>query len=335
MKVSRSVVLPAYSDNLIRALLGLRIEEVDIPPIDDDEVLVKMEAAPCNPSDIAFLRGGYNIVKPLPAVPGFEGAGKVVETGKNAIHLKDKHVSCFVQENTGGTWAEYFKANARDCIILKEELNREQAACLSINPLTAFGMFEMVLKADCKSIIQNAAGGQVPGFVNTLAAKSGIDVINLVRKPEHVIQLMEQGQKFVLNVEDENFADDFLEISQQLKPTIAFDAVVGDITGQMLNVMPEGSKVVVYGGLSGAKISGVDPMGIIFHRKSIEGFNLNEWIPQLSDGEFLKITDEIQDLFIQGDFITEIQGTFKLDDIVKGIRAYIKSMSAGKILLTP
>ena len=69
----KSVVLPDYNANLIRALIGMKIKEKPIPVPSKDEVLIEMLAAPCNPSDIAFLMGGYNIKKPTPCIPGFEG----------------------------------------------------------------------------------------------------------------------------------------------------------------------------------------------------------------------------------------------------------------------
>jgi NADPH:quinone reductase-like Zn-dependent oxidoreductase len=205
IKTTRAVVLSAYNDNLLRAILGLKIEERAIRPLKENEVLVKMEAAPCNPSDIAFLRGGYNIIKPIPAVPGFEGTGIVVEAGTSSKNMIGARVSCFVQEDSDGTWAEYFIARKRDCIVLKENLSMEQAACFSINPLTAYGMFETVKQTNCKTIIVNGAGGQVPGFLRVFARTSGIEVINIVRKEEHVEGLKKNNEKIVLNSTDENF----------------------------------------------------------------------------------------------------------------------------------
>ena len=106
----KAVILPAYNKNVLRAMLSLKVEEIPIPIPQKDEVLIKIEATPCNPSDIAFMQGGYNIVKTLPSVPGFEGAGTVVSTGDSseAKKLFKKPVSCFTQEDSHGTWAEYF-----------------------------------------------------------------------------------------------------------------------------------------------------------------------------------------------------------------------------------
>jgi NADPH:quinone reductase-like Zn-dependent oxidoreductase len=330
---TRAVILPQYNDNLIRALLGLKIEEIDIPDLRSDDVLIRLEAAPCNPSDIAFLRGGYNIVKPLPAVPGFEGTGEVVDAGANAKNLLGKKVSCFSQEDADGTWAEYFRVKASDCIVLKEGMETDQAACLSINPLTAVGLFDKVAKAGNPAFIVNAAGGQVPAFMRALAAEKRIEVINIVRKPEQVAQLTGEGQPWVLNSADENFIEQLKETCNILRPAFAFDAVAGDMASQMLNCMPGEATLVVYGGLSGQAVSGLDPMGLIFRHKKVMGFNLNDWIAGMDQDRFQKYTDFVQDQFIRGKFKTTIQGHYKLEEVVTGIRTYIKSMSSGKILL--
>jgi len=334
-KTTKAVVLHAYNDNLLRAIIGLKIEEREIQPLKENEVLVKMEAAPCNPSDIAFLRGGYNIKKPLTAVPGFEGTGEVVEAGGHAIDLIGKRVSCFVQEDSDGTWAQYFIARKKDCIIIKENMSVEQAACFSINPLTAFGMFEMVKQTNCKAFIVNAAGGQVPNFLRVFAQKDGINTINIVRKESQIEELKKGGEKYVLNSSEDNFQEDLVKLCDDLKPTFAFDAVGGEMTAQLFNSMSAQSQVIVYGGLSGNSISGINTMDVIFKNKKLLGFNLNDWIPHKTSEELKSITDELQEMFISGELKTEIQASFKLDDVVKGIRSYIKSMSAGKVLFKP
>lgn len=335
MKTGKALILPEYNDNLLRAMLGLKVEERITRDPMDDEVLVKMQGTPCNPSDIAFLRGGYNIVKDLPCVPGFEATGIVVEAGSGALDLLNKRISCFIRGDQEGSWAEYFLAKKSDCFIVKDQLPMEEAACLSINPFTAWGLFEYVLEQGSQAFIQNAAGGQVAGQLRQLAKINGVEVINLVRKEEHVELMKAQGIKNVLNTSENSFQDKLFQLTTQLKPLIAFDAVGGEIGSQMLNVMPPSSRLVVYGALSGSLISGIDPMGVIFSKKLISGFNLNDWLDNLDANKLESVTEQIQDLMIASKMSTEIQGKFKLDEAVKGLRSYIKSMSSGKILFTP
>ncbi len=333
-KKSRAVILSDYNRNLIRAIIGMIVGERDIPALKKDEVLIKMEAAPCNPSDIAFIRGGYNIKKSVPAVPGFEGAGVVVDAGSNAKYLIGKRISSFIQEDKDGTWANYFIANKKDCIVLKDELNFEQGACLSINPFTAYGLVELAEEKNCTAIVQNASGGQVAEFVRVLAGLKEIEVVDIVRKEEQIEWLKQKGAKNVLDSTDENFKQKLKSLANDLKVGIAFDAVGGDMTGILLNALPVKSEVVLYGGLAGVSVQELNPFNIIFQGKKLSGFNLTEWIENKGKEEFEKINHEIQDLIIEGKVKTEIQAIFKLDDVVEGVRTYIKSMSGGKVLFT-
>ena len=333
MKKTKSVILPAYNRNIIRAIISLKRGERELPDLKPDEVLVKMEAAPVNPSDIAFIRGEYNVDKPMPAVPGFEGAGIVEETGAEAKSFLGKRVSCFVQGENDGTWAEYFVAKADNCIPVKEELPVEQAACLSINPFTAYAMFELARKKGVTAIVQTAAGGRVAEFIRVFAKKSDVSVINIVRKREQVEMLKNAGEEYVLNSVSEDFPEKLKELSHDLQAKMVFDAVGGELTGILLNEMPSGSDVVVYGGLSGSEISGVDTLEVIFGEKRIYGFDLNKWIADKSTESFRQAADIIQDMIIAGELKTGIRNQFSLDDIVSAIREYIKSMSGGKVLL--
>ena len=332
---TKAVILPAYNNNLIRALIGMKTGERDIPALNAGQVLIKMAAAPCNPSDIAFIRGGYNITRHVPAVPGFEGAGVVVDTGGNAKNMLGKRVSSFVQAEVDGTWAEYFIADANDCIVLKDELDFDQGACLSINPFTAYGLIELAGKNNCKAIVQNAAGGQVAEFIRVLADIKGIAVINIVRKQEHIAMLKDKGADYVLDSTNDNFETDYTKLVDFLRPAMAFDAVGGEMTGFLMTSLPSCSRLILYGGLSGSRLDGLDPVDIIFKGKKLQGFNLNEWIAGKTREEFRAVAGDIQDLIINGKMKTEIQGCFKLDDVVTGIRSYIKSMSSGKILFKP
>ena len=271
----------------------------------------------------------------MPAVPGFEGSGIVVETGNEARYFLRKRISSFTQADTDGTWAEYFITRADDCLILRDDLDFDQAGCLSINPFTAYGLVEMAIKQNCKAIIQNAGGGQISEFVRVLAGLNNLEVINVVRKEEHVQALKAQGVSFVLDSTKENFKDELKALSHQLKACIAFDAVGGEQTGLLLNTLPDHTSIVLYGGLAGGSISAIEPFDIIFRDKKLIGFNLTDWKSTKTKEEFQAINNYLQQLIIEGKIRTKIQAEFKLDDVINGIRTYIKSMSEGKILFKP
>jgi NADPH:quinone reductase len=333
----KAIVLPDYNLNVIRAMKSLQVRELDIPKPHACQVLIKVAAAPCNPSDIAFMRGGYNIMKPVPVVMGFECTGTVVETGDDprAMEMIGKRVSCFSQGDENGTWAEYFLTDYRNCLTVKDELDDDQAAALCINPFTAFALFNIALEKKTGAIIQTAASGQIGIFIRTLAKRKRIPVINLVRKEEHIKELGHTEDKFVLNLNDPGFESDLKQLANDYNATIAFDAVGGDLSGMILNVMPPGSELVIYGGLSGKPVGLINPLDIIFKAKTVRGFNLGDWKTEVGEEHFQKVSDELQCLLIDRVIFTRIQCTYSLDEAQPAIEQYIRNMSSGKVLFQP
>ena len=242
----KAVQLTAYNKNVLRALLSLEVVEKEIPELQKNEVLVKMHAASCNPSDIAFIQAGYNIIKKLPAVPGFEGSGVVVDVGSDLKDLVGKKVSCFIQDDVDGTWAEYVKLKKDSLIILDEAMDLDQAACFSVNPFTAYAMLEIAEIRASKAIVQNAAGGQVPALIRQFAKIRQIETINIVRKVETAEKLKAEGEKYVLVEQDEKFSDQLKQLAYDLNATTAFDAVGGHFSGLIINAMPLDSELIIY-----------------------------------------------------------------------------------------
>lgn len=332
----KGLELQQYNKNIIRALLSLKLIEKETPKPQDKEVLIKMYASPVNPSDIAFMQGGYNIVKSLPSIMGFEGAGIVIDTGENAKEFLGKKVSCFVQEDADGTWADFVITKKYNVIPLLDDMDMDQAAALAVNPFTAAGLME---QANCEkgtALILTAAGGQVARFCRDIAKERGVRTINIVRKDETLEKLKAGGVEFVLNEQDDDFPEKLKEISKKVKICSAFDAVGGELTGKIFNILPDGANLILYGGLSNKPVCGLDNLKIIFNKNKIYGFSLPDWIKSKIDtGEFYGISEKIQKKFIEGTFKTEIRKSVKLKDAINGIRDYISNMSKGKILLKP
>lgn len=333
----KAIILPDYNANIVRAMKSLEVSNIAIPKPGDHEVLIKVDASPCNPSDIAFMRGGYNVRKPVPAVMGFECSGTIIETGPSpeAREFLGKRVSCFGRETDSGTWAEYFLTRYDHCLDLRDDLSIEQSATLCINPFTAYALLQLALDSHARAIIQNGASGQIGIFIRAMARHHGIKVINLVRKEEHIKQLNLSGEQYVINLTDEHFSRKLEEMAKGLQATLALDAVGGEISGAILNAMPSGSQLVIYGGLSGKFVGQVNALDIIFKRKTIRGFNLNDWKAEIGEKRFQDISQQIQKMIVDGQISTRIQGTFALGSVQQAMEQYIRNMSAGKILFTP
>lgn len=333
----KAIQIDETKQDIEEAIRSLKIVEKPVPKPRSGQVLIRMEAAPCNPSDLLFLKGKYGVRKMMPAVPGWEGAGTVVGSGGGALGwwLKGKRVACGGQSERDGTWAEYYIAEARSCVPLKKHVPSEQGAALIINPLTAVGMVERAKNEGHKAIIQNAACSQVGRMVQVLSRIAKIPVINIVRKQEQAAELKEAGEKWVINSGEEQFYPKLKEMARSLKATIAFDAVAGEMTGQILMAMPPQSIILVYGVLSEKHCEKIAPTGLIFEMKKVEGFWLSDWLQHSGILKTIRSIRSVQTLIEEGRFKTKIQKVVGMGDWQEALLAYHQNMTAGKVILNP
>ena len=299
------------------------------------EVLVRVAAAPVNPSDLMFLRGMYGVRKTLPIVPGFEGAGEVVATGGGLIGrwLMGRRVACAAQTEGDGTWAEYVRTSATLCIPLRREVTDEQGAALIVNPLTAWALLERAREARAQAIVQSAAASALGRMINQLARRRGLPLVNIVRRREQAELLRGEGAEHVLDSSDEDFPQRLKELCRRLKVSLGFDAVAGELAGQMLRSMRKGGRLVVYGALS-LEACQIDPRALIFESKGVEGFWLSEWLGTRSLPARLRMTAQVQKL-LSSDLRTEVRARLALEDAARGLRQYTSQMTGGKIFFVP
>ena len=222
---------------------GLRIERRAVPKPGPNEVLVKVAATPINPSDVAFLEGLYGFKKPTPVVPGFEGSGNVVSAGGGMMgrYLNGKRVACVSQERGDGVWAEYMVTFASLAFPLDTSVSLEQGAMSVVNPLTALAFLTIAKEGQYKVMVQTAAASALGHMVNRLCKNEGIQIINIVRRLAQEELLKEQGAEIVLNSNEANFSQHLRDVCQQYQSHIAFDAVAGPLTIQLLRAMPSHS----------------------------------------------------------------------------------------------
>ena len=323
--------------DVVEAIRALRVVRRPVPRPRRGQVLVRIEAAPCNPSDLLFLQGRYGVRKTLPAVPGWEGAGTVVVSGGGflARRLVGRRVACGGQADTDGTWAEYYLAAATACVPLRRGMDAERGATLIVNPLTAIGLVDVALRARARAVVQTAAASQVGRMIQRLAPDAGLGLVNVVRRPEQVSLLLASGATHVVDSSSATFADELQAVCAELAVTVAFDAVAGEMTGRLLDAMPRGSRAVVYGALSEAACSAIDPIGLIFRDKRIDGFYLGSWVCERGLLHALRAASRAQRLVLDGGFETAIQRRVGLDDAVSGLLQYQRNMTEGKVLIRP
>ncbi|MEX0936894.1 MAG: zinc-binding dehydrogenase [Pirellulales bacterium] len=336
-KTMRAVVLDTHHEDLREAIRSLHVAQREVPQPAKDQVLVRMAAAPCNPSDLVFLQGNYGRLKSLPSVPGWEGAGTVVAAGGGmyAHWLENRRVAVAIRGDRDGTWAEYALAEAGDCIPLASNVTSEQGATLIVNPLTALGLLETAQRAGSRAAIQTAAASQLGRMLIQVARDASFPIVSLVRRGAQVDLLQSLGAEHVLNTSEDNWRDRLRELAARLGATSAFDAVGGHMTGELLSAMPERSTVYVYGALSEEACSDIDPLDLIFRRKQVQGFFLSDWLTARNRLRVLWTARRAQRLIGQGQIGTHIRRRLGLDEVVEGLLGYVDEMTAGKMLIVP
>jgi NADPH:quinone reductase len=313
----------------------LVVRQIPVPQPRKGEVLVKMAASPINPSDLAFMMGGYGFKEGLPVTPGNEGSGVVVAAGAGFMsrRLLGKRVSCFARPGLGGAWAEYMLTNASYCIPVGKNISLEQAATSLINPLTALAFMDIVRRKKYPAFVNTAANSALGRMLARLSKRQGVPLINVVRNEAQVKALKELGAEHILDSSAPGFDEQLKTLCHQLKATLLLDAVGGPLLGQLLLAAPHGSAILSYGRLS-AEPCVIEPGALILHKKRIVGFFLTDWIKKRNLLQIMGDIRRVQNM-LQSDMATEVKARMPIASANEALKQYQEKMSGGKILLTP
>jgi NADPH:quinone reductase len=327
---SKVVLLHAHGNTPI-----LEIVDRITPKPKPGQILVKMAAAPINPSDVLFIQGLYGLNKPLPIVPGLEGSGLVVAAGKGflAKQLIGRRVACSGLGSGDGTWGEYVVLDATGCIAVSADVSDEQAASMFVNPWTAIALSEVARKGRHPAIVLTAGASQLARMMLRLSQPKGAPIIHIVRNAAQVQLLKSLGAKEVIDSSSPDFQGRLAADCDRLKATIAFDAVAGDMTGILARAMPQRSRIVVYGSLASQSCR-VKVNNLLFGETTLEGFWLNHWLAEknLLQQLFLgKRTEKLLSSVIK----TEVRERLPLAEIRQALKLSITNATGGKILLVP
>lgn len=311
-----------------------------IPALKKGQVLIKMLAAPVNPSDLVYLLGKYGLPPQDGAFVGFEGCGIVIKAnaGLYGKWLEGKRVALSAQPGLDGVWAEYAITRANYCLPVRKELSDDQAATIIVNPCTSVCLVERAKVLGAKAIVINAAASQVGKGVIRYARMNGIKTIATVRNKKNVSVLNALQADHVLVTSDDDYKAKLKIICQQLKATVLLDAVADKDTPEVLNAMPNNSTAIVYGRLTDTH----NPIGglfgvadVIFRNAKIEGFWLAKYIGDAKPWQVLSLSHKVQKLFAQGIFHTDIYASVGFDDFAIALDHYANNKSDGKVILKP
>jgi NADPH:quinone reductase-like Zn-dependent oxidoreductase len=244
--------------------LEVSLAEVAIAEPAADEVIVRVEATPINPSDLGLLFGAGDmanakasgtaqqpvITAPVPeaamramagrldeSMPvGNEGAGTVVKTGSSdaAKALLGKTVAMI----GGAMYAQFRTMKARDCLVLPAGATAADGASCFVNPLTSLGMVETMRREGHKALVHTAAASNLGQMLNKICIKDGVALVNIVRNAEQAALLRGIGAKYICDSAAPTFMEDLTQALVETGATLAFDAIGGGkLAGQILTCM--------------------------------------------------------------------------------------------------
>lgn len=317
---------------LILEETGLRFDERPIPEPGRGQVLVRMHAAPINPNDLMFVDGTYEVVKPLPVVPGFEGSGTVVASGGGVLArmLKGRRVACTAGDGDG-TWAEYMVTDATKCAPLAKKTGLDQGAMLLTNPLTAQVLLDKACAGGRRGFVQNAAAGSLGQMLVRLAARRGVVSINVVRREAQAEVLRGIGAEHVVVSGSDSFTEELRERCREHQIRFGLDAVGGAATGHLLGALEDGGDVMIYGMLSGEPCV-LDVDELVFRRKRVYGFSMYEWLEATTMLGQLRAVRAAQRR-LGDDLGSEIRERLTLEDFDRALELARGGGGGGKILL--
>src|ERR1700681_3949471 len=233
--------------------LEISLVSVPTPEPGPDEVVVRIEASPINPSDLGLLVGAADMTtakasgsKDSPVITakvpeagmramagrldesmpvGNEGAGIVIKTGSSdaAKALMGKTVAMI----GGAMYAQYRCLRVAECLPLPAGITPAEGASCFVNPRTALGMVETMRREGHKALVHTAAASNLGQMLNKICLKDGIGLVNIVRKQEQEDILRALGATHVCNAGAPTFVQDLTEALAATGATIAFDAIGG------------------------------------------------------------------------------------------------------------
>ena len=295
--------------------LNLSIVTSDVPTPGDDDVLIKVEASPINPSDLGLLISfaadldsissqglGEDTVTTMGIHPGLmqsmkpridksmkvgnEGGGVIVDAGKNVKNLIGKTVGVA----GGAMYSQYRCLPAISCLVMNEGTTSVEAASSFVNPLTALGFTETMKLENHTALVHTAAASNLGQMLVKICLADDIPLVNIVRKEEHVELLKKLGAKYICNTSDENFMKNLIDCLVETGATLGFDATgggnEGKLAGQILSAMEvaankNATEYSRYGSDTYKQVyiyGGLDPTPTVLNRSFGLSWGLGGWL---------------------------------------------------------
>jgi NADPH:quinone reductase len=365
----RSLVTP-------QGKLELSLHDVPVPSPAANEVVVRVEASPINPSDLGVLIPGADmstatvagtpehptVTAPLPdgalaglsarvdkSLPvGNEGAGTVVAAGSSPT--AQALVGKMVGIAGGGMYAQYRAVDASACLVLPDGATAKDGASSFVNPLTALGMLETMRREGHSAIVHTAAASNLGQMLVKICIADGVQLVNIVRKPEQAELLRSLGAVHVCDSSSPSFSADLVAALTATSATIAFDATGGGtLASQILNGMEQAAsatateysrygssvhkQVYIYGGLDTGPTTLTRNFGMAW---GVGGWLLTPFLQNVGGEGFARLRARVA-----AELTTTFASTYTREVSLAGMlqpdafHAYVKRATGEKFLVTP
>lgn len=360
----------ATSDGQLR----LSLEEVTLDAPGPDEVVVRVEATPINPSDLGLLLGPADVstiraegtperpvlVADIPqqrlagiqarldqSMPvGNEGAGTVIEAGSNVRHLLNKKVAM----SGGAMYTQLRKLRARDCIVLPDDATAADGASAFVNPLTALGFTETMRAEGHTAIVHTAAASNLGQMLNRICLKDGIPLVNIVRSEAQAAILRDIGARYIVDSTSPDFQAELTEAVAATGATLGFDAIGGGkLASQILRAMETAasrnmSSYSRYGSDTFKQVyiyGSLDISPTVIHRTfgfawSVGGWLLTPFLQKAGPEVVARMRQRVVDE-LKTTFASHYTATISLRDALKPeiLAAYERKATGEKYLIDP
>lgn len=355
--------------------LLLYIESAEIPEPKEDEVLIRIEASPINPSDLGLLIGPADVSsmsvsgegeaavvtmdipegllrmldtrldQSLPV--GNEGGGVVVKAGSDEL---EDLVGKTVGVAGGSMYSQYRCVNAASCFVMNEGVTSAESASCFVNPLTALGMVETMRLENHSALVHTAAASNLGQMLIKICLDEDVPLVNIVRKEEHVTMLTSLGAKYVCNSSKETFMQDLVKALVETGATIGFDATGGGkLAGQILTAMEIAANQTAteynrYGSNTFKQVyiyGGLDRSPTTLNRAfgfswSLGGWLLTPFIGRVGPERFEELKQKVADE-IKTTFASHYTKEISLAEVLQpeNIEVYAKQATGEKYLVNP
>ncbi|MFM1566388.1 MAG: zinc-binding dehydrogenase [SAR86 cluster bacterium] len=355
--------------------LLIYVESTAMPEPKEDEVLIRIEASPINPSDLGLLIGpadvssmsvsgeGENAVVTMDIPEGLlrmletrldqslpvgnEGGGVVVKAGSKDL---EDLVGKTVGVAGGSMYSQYRCVNAASCFVMHDGVTSAESASCFVNPLTALGMVETMRLENHSALVHTAAASNLGQMLIKICLDEDVPLVNIVRKEEHVEKLNSLGAKFVCNSSKETFMQDLVSALVETGATIGFDATGGGkLSGQILTAMEVAANQTAteynrYGSNTFKQVyiyGGLDRSPTTLNRAfgfswGLGGWLLTPFIGRVGPERFEELKQKVADE-IKTTFASHYTKEISLEEVLQpeNINVYSKQATGEKYLVNP